>query len=118
MAITNEELLGLGPGDVVRIIPLETLWEESVAWQDKVDAGTAIYNPFDDWIQAMDRFAGKTFVIKEITRIIVNEGAFGVAYLNDTDGYFWRSEFIDCVLFRDRDFDNIDDNSLEDFIFA
>lgn len=75
MAITVEEMRGLQPGDVVRVISREEYKRNK---------------PLAHWGGTMEQYCGHELIV----RIVRSDHIYV-----DENGYYWLPHFIDCVVY-------------------
>lgn len=103
MAISNEEVLSLVPGDMIRIISEEEARERR--YWDGCNS---------DWSIQMNEFCGSVLTVKRMDTFSYS----GVAKVYvEENGFYWIADFIDSIVI-DEEFDPADDTEIEGLIFA
>lgn len=112
MAVTNEELKTLQPGDKIVIISEEEAKDGGFWYGDR--AGWAIGGNGPDYLNScnMNSFCGKTLTVE---RIFTN-GSFIKVLVKET-GFWWKESFISEII-RDEEIVPIEKEDLLDLIYG
>lgn len=101
MAISNEEVLNLVPGDMIRIISEEEAKDKG-HW----------YGKFPAWTTQMNEFCGSVLTVRRV-EMYANKPK---VYVKE-NGYYWIASFIDSIVACE-EYEPANDTEIESLIFA
>lgn len=104
MAISNEEVLSLVPGDMIRIISEEEARDKGY-WDGRES----------NWPTLMNEFCGSVLTVK---RMDTHSSYSGVAKVYvEENGYYWIASFIDSIVAHE-EYEPADDSAIMELIFS
>lgn len=106
MAIREEELLDVQPGDIIQIIS-ENEAKLNGHWYGRVSG----WNGSDSITGTMNDYCGKYLTVKQKTKA----DRFIKIFVEETN-YWWKADFISCVVHEE--FEPADDRAIMELIFA